>query len=715
MDEPTDGERGLSAGEVAAAVARVAGAGEEAGGAAGADPPAGRRRRPPRGPARAARVDRHAGLGTALAVWLGSAALGAAAGALTAWAVIEPRLADGLRRMEIRLGEAAAKPAEPSAPGPGSGGPARRGGRPAGRGGRAPGRAGARRPRAVDRAGARRRRPDAPARRGRRGRARDARPAGPSATVRRGRSLAGGRGGSRFPVRAPGAPGGRGGRGRRGARPPRRRTAPPRTRARLPARRRPAVPPPAAATRRALRDPPRLGQGRGGRAGRVARLVARDPGLAGLEPRQPQRGRDRGQGHVLAGAGRRLPDPGRGGCRVRAGAGRDCRVVCLARDRLPAVGGAGSGSARTLRSGGRAWPTGGRAGAARPRAGGRQPEGRGRQDHALGQPRLRPGRLGRAGRDRRQRRAGQRGGLGGGRPAPGPVPAPAAGAAGGGRALGRGARAAARPARRGADRRAGRGGARDGRRPADGQPGARPARADELEVSATYRMGRHCGRSAPSAPTTRRRCWSCRPGSRRAPRRSGASPSRWPRSGPTSRRRCATGGSTRRRARRLWVGAHRPGSAAHREVLALARVVRARLAARSPSAWPRPADPGPGGAVAGAPAFIRSGAAIAAAKVAGAGLGGGPGRASDCDRATTAGLPAAEPAALRVIYVDEGRAARGPLGRLVRMAGFARRPPGLAQVTAASARTVHDLGARRGETCRGDGRASEVTLAVPLK
>src|SRR5690348_6035858 len=87
--ETADGERGLSAGEVAAAVARVAGAGEEAGRGAGVDPPAGRPATGA-GPARPARMSRRVGSGTALALWLGSAALGAAAGALTAWAVIEP-------------------------------------------------------------------------------------------------------------------------------------------------------------------------------------------------------------------------------------------------------------------------------------------------------------------------------------------------------------------------------------------------------------------------------------------------------------------------------------------------------------------------------------------------------------------------------------------------------------------------------------------------
>jgi chromosome partitioning protein len=195
-----------------------------------------------------------------------------------------------------------------------------------------------------------------------------------------------------------------------------------------------------------------------------------------------------------------------------------------------------------------------------------------------------------------------------------------------------------------------------------------PLAPSELEVSATYRMGRHLRQVRAERPDNP-------PEVLVVPTRVAAgSPPLGRLAEPLAALRPDVAPPLRYRreyqeafARRLWVGAHRPGSAAHREVLALARVVRARLAARSPSAWPGPTDPGPGGAVAGAPAFVRSGAAIAAAKVAGAGLGGGPGRAGHCDGATTAGLPAAEPAALRVIYLDEEGAVRGLLGRLFRI------------------------------------------------
>ena len=325
MAEPTDGERGLSAGEVAAAVARVAGAGAEARGAAGADPPAG----PPRaipapgaGPARAARVARRAGLGTALAAWLGSAALGAAAGALTAWAVIEPRLADGLRRMETRLGEAAARPAEPSAQDRGAED------RLAGEVARVAGevarlaeleRAVPERLTALELAVAGLTPPPAPPS-GDGDPSREGVAAGDAPSAPPGRRAAG----EGEAAAAPGPPAPADGAAPDAGAPPGPPAADGSPRAPpVPA----AGPPPAAryaihlASVRDAADVP----------AEWRRLVARDPGLAGLEPRPPQRVEIAGKGafwRVLAGAFPTRAEAGAACGRARA-RGRDCSVVAL--------------------------------------------------------------------------------------------------------------------------------------------------------------------------------------------------------------------------------------------------------------------------------------------------------------------------------------------------------------------------------------------------
>jgi hypothetical protein len=120
-------------------------------------------------------------------------------------------------------------------------------------------------------------------------------------------------------------------------------------------------------------------------------------------------------------------------------------------------------------------------------------------------------------------------------------------------------------------------------------------------------------------------------------------------------------------ARRLWIGELQPRSAAHREMLALARFVRARLAARSPSTSPAAVtghDMREGAAPGGA--FVRSDSARTAALRAIADQADGPSApgVEDAVPAPEKSYPAADPVEkVQVIYLDEVTERRPPRGR----------------------------------------------------